>query len=461
MTATPATFDIAIAGAGFCGLMTFYHLVLQARTPLSVAVVDPDAFGRGLAYTTTNTHHLLNVRAKGMSALPDAPDHFLDWLNGEDGRKQAAALGLQDRRWLPDDFAPRALYARYLQALRDDALAAAARKNIAVSYHQAAVTAVVQDGGGYRLELSDDAGICAPRLLLALGNLPQDMAGAHPRHVAQVWDFDFAKAAAHAGPVAIIGSGLTMVDIVIALRDAGYRGHIDAYSRHGWLPMTHDMQDGAYDSAAGDWAQSPQRLRPLFSAMRREIRALGDKALSWQLAFDQWRPHLPVIWARLPAADRRHFLQRYFTLWGIHRHRMAPEIGARVAAELAAGRLTLHKGGAQVSDAGDKLQVAGKGATAAYDWVFDCRGPGYDIRRAGNALLRRMHENGLLTPDDTGWGVAVEDDFRVRGQQGLYAIGPLAIGARLETTAVPELRQQAQQLAASLLAATAKRQAVL
>lgn len=452
------TQDIAIAGAGFCGLMTLYHMVAQARGPLRIAIVDPEAFGRGLAYTTTNVHHLLNVRAKGMSALPEQPAHFLDWLNGDKGREQAQALGLAAATtWQPDDFAPRALYARYLLCLRDEALAMAAAKKIDVTYHQAEVEDIARTGASYELRLSGGASLRATRVLLALGNLPQDLKDAHPRHVARVWDFDFAQLAGEEAPVAIIGTGLTMVDIVIALRDAGYKGKIAAISRNGWLPMTHDMQDGQYDSAAAQWATTPQRLRRLFAAMRQEVRKLRASGMSWQIAFDHWRPSLPALWGQLSAADRREFLRRYFTLWGIHRHRMAPQIGRRVQAELDSGMLELCRGGAQV----DKdLRVTCNGVAQDFKWVFDCRGPGYDIRRAGNALLRKMTESGLLSPDATGWGVAVEDDLRVAGQSGLYAIGPLAIGARLETTAVPELRQQAQALAAALLESES-RQAVL
>lgn len=446
--------DIAIVGAGFSGLMTLYHLVHHADCPRHIAIIDPTAFGRGPAYTTNNTHHLLNVRAKGMSALPDQPLHFLDWLNSAGGHGAAKSLGLTAQQWQPDDFAPRALYARYLDDLRSQALTRAANTGITVEYLKASADAITRNDTGFVITLSDGRNCTATRCLLALGNLPQTAPAPSTRVVSRVWDFDFSQTRGSQGPVAIIGAGLTMVDIVIALRDAGYQGDIIALSRNGWLPHTHDLRDAQLETSAGMLAQAPQRLQTLFTALRREIRAARQQGISWQTALDHWRPYLPTLWAQMSADDRRHFLVRYFTLWGIHRHRMAPAIGARITSECTHGTLAVKAGGARIIAADDQgATLATAEGQARVDWVFDCRGPGYNLLTSDNILLKQMAHDGLLAPDATGWGVAVDDNLTVAGQRGLYAIGPLAIGARLETTAVPELRGQAQKMAQNLLSA--------
>ena len=446
--------DIAIIGAGFSGLMTLYHLVQNANCPRHITIVDPAAFGRGPAYTTTNTHHLLNVRAKGMSALPDQPTHFLDWLNSVAGQNAAASLGLPAHSWQGDDFAPRAIYARYLDGLKAHALAHALQSNVTVEYIGASADAVARAGDGLAITLSDGSTLNAKRCLLALGNLPQTTPAPSSRVISRVWDFDFGQLKGSDAPVAIIGAGLTMVDIVIALRDAGYQGAITALSRNGWLPHTHDLRDAQLTTGASTLAQAPQRLRTLFKALRSEIRVARAQGLSWQTAMDHWRPYLPTLWSHMPADDRRNFLAKYFTLWGIHRHRMAPAIGARIAAERASNTLDIRAGGARITNADDNgATIATAGSNTHFAWVFDCRGPGYNLMTSDNVLLKQMARDGLLAADATGWGVAVEDDLKVAGQHGLYAIGPLAIGARLETTAVPELRGQAKAIAQTLLAA--------
>src|SRR4051794_24533505 len=41
-------------------------------------------------------------------------------------------------------------------------------------------------------------------------------------------------------PVALIGTGLTGVDVVLRLRELGHRGRIISVSRHGMFPNGHD-----------------------------------------------------------------------------------------------------------------------------------------------------------------------------------------------------------------------------
>src|SRR5580692_1856292 len=102
---TPAR-TIAIIGAGVSGTLTALHLI-QQRTPANVILIDqrPD-FGLGLAYSTPSLRHLLNVPAGKISALPDQPHHFLDWL-----RKNDYPAATQET------FAPRAVFGRYIQSL--------------------------------------------------------------------------------------------------------------------------------------------------------------------------------------------------------------------------------------------------------------------------------------------------------------------------------------------------------
>src|SRR5580658_5750295 len=100
------TKTIAIIGAGISGTLTALHLI-QQRTPAKVILIDhrPD-FGLGLAYSTPSLRHLLNVPAGKISALPDQPDHFLNWLREN---HDAAAT--------EKTFAPRAVFGRYIQSL--------------------------------------------------------------------------------------------------------------------------------------------------------------------------------------------------------------------------------------------------------------------------------------------------------------------------------------------------------
>ena len=101
-TQTRTLVDVAVVGGGLSGSLAAVQLLRQARG-LRVALVDRDGrFGRGVAYATKQSAHLLNVPAGRMSALPDDPSGFVRWL---------AARGFDAA---PDAFVPRALFGRYV-----------------------------------------------------------------------------------------------------------------------------------------------------------------------------------------------------------------------------------------------------------------------------------------------------------------------------------------------------------
>ena len=86
---------IAVVGAGAAGTLTAVRLLREALEPVHVLLVDPDlTTGRGVAYSTPDTRHLLNVPASGMSAFAEEPDHLVRWLRvsvAPDAQPQDAA----------------------------------------------------------------------------------------------------------------------------------------------------------------------------------------------------------------------------------------------------------------------------------------------------------------------------------------------------------------------------------
>src|SRR5262245_51034921 len=73
--------EIAIVGAGFTGSLLALHLLQRCNPEDRIYLIERNAqFGRGLAFSTGNPNHLLNVRAGNMSAYANEPDHFVQWL---------------------------------------------------------------------------------------------------------------------------------------------------------------------------------------------------------------------------------------------------------------------------------------------------------------------------------------------------------------------------------------------
>jgi hypothetical protein len=73
--------DIVIIGGGASAALVAWNL--RRHHGLTCTIVAPsDRPSFGLAYSTPSLKNLLNVTAGGMSADPEEPHHFLEWMRG-------------------------------------------------------------------------------------------------------------------------------------------------------------------------------------------------------------------------------------------------------------------------------------------------------------------------------------------------------------------------------------------
>ena len=85
---------VVVIGAGFTGTAVAVAL-LRRPEELSVALVERSgSFGRGIAYATPDSQHLLNVPAGSMSALADVPDDLVAWAD----RREHLEVGCENSR---------------------------------------------------------------------------------------------------------------------------------------------------------------------------------------------------------------------------------------------------------------------------------------------------------------------------------------------------------------------------
>jgi uncharacterized NAD(P)/FAD-binding protein YdhS len=258
--------------------------------------------------------------------------------------------------------------------------------------------------------------------------------------------------------VLLIGSGLTMADVVASLDGLGHEGPITAISRRGLVSHAHARVEGAIPA---DLARRGETLSRALRRLRIRAAEIGD----WRLAFDGLRGETQDLWQALPEATRRRFLRHLRPYWEVHRHRMAPPTAARIAAHLASGRLRVLAGRVE------RLDSVAQGLSASWrprgeralqilriNRAINCTGPEGDPSRSDQPLIDALLAQGLARPDPLGLGLNVDEDGRLIGQSGaisagLFAIGPIARGALWEITAVPDIRVQARRLAKRLLAA--------
>ena len=471
---------VGIVGGGFSGTLVLANLVEQADCAFTVDLFEPEsAPGTGVAYSTTETVHLLNVRAERMGAFAGQPDGFYRWLQSEPGQAAAAQLGLTTAL-KADSYAPRQLYGRYLRQVFAETLQQAKAKGITIHLHQATVTDVQPTGQpDQRLCLTAatqnrQEQIAVDALVLATGNrarrpafLPQvNEAGAH--FVADVWHPQptglYPHRVADLGPdaeIVIVGTGLTMVDAVLTLQAHGYQGSITAISRHGWLPAPH-----AHGQPYPAWAwtldpeAAPQTALGLCQGLRAEIAHAATLGYDWRSVIDSLRPVTQTLWQRLDNGEKRKFLRRLFTLWNVHRHRMAHEVHDQLVALQQAGRLNLVAGKVcEITPTPQGLTLAYRPAhstvptTVNAALVLNCTGPAYDSTDE-DGLLANLRHRALITLGPLAIGVETAADGSAKGSVpgAIYPLGSLLVGELLECTAVPELREQAKAVADQVLA---------
>ena len=305
--------------------------------------------------------------------------------------------------------------------------------------------------------------------MLALGNFPplppfaaSSKLAASGRYLPDPWLPGALDSIPPDAAIVLIGAGLTMVDIAIALIHNGHRGPLDAISRHGLQPRHHATTPGASTVAPFTLAELSLNARELLRMIRRRIRAEGDAG--WQSVIDALRPVTQELWRRAPHTERARFLRHLQARWDVHRHRLAPEVAAQIGQAVADGQLQFHAGRVEACDiANDGLNVhirprGSNGlATLSTQYVINCTGPASDYSRIDDPLVHNLLARGLVRPDPLRLGLDVDHDLRLLARDGtpsprLYAAGPVTKGAAWEITAVPDLRVQVEALARHLAA---------
>jgi uncharacterized NAD(P)/FAD-binding protein YdhS len=450
----PGAPTIAIVGGGFSGAMVATQLLSRAaveRVPMHLVAIDRQAsFAEGPAYRTADTRHLLNVPAGNMSAFAERPADFFDWARVRDPRVTAG------------DFLPRKLYAEYLRARFLEAAARASELSSAEVRRDEVAAITRTRSGRYRLELSGGT-LDADVVVLATGHRQPDdplarvWTGPRSRYVEDPWSSLALTAVRPDETVLLLGSGLTAVDAFLSLSRQPRRAPVLAVSRRGLTPATHaEVRLAPLDP--GPW------LEPLLSreggpsarALLRAVREAAGRAQDWRPVVDGLRPHTARIWQSMSLAEASRFVRHARPFWEVRRHRMAPEIGHTLGEAIAAGSFRAMSGRVRRAEAdhdGVSLELALRGEASTREvrahWVVNCTGPGTGPDLV--PVVRSLVEAGLLELDRLGLGVRTGRDGRAllaeRESEDLLVLGTLRKPELWESTAVPELRVQAERTA--------------
>jgi uncharacterized NAD(P)/FAD-binding protein YdhS len=424
---------VAIVGGGFSGTMVAAQLARKGID--SVLIEKAGRAGQGIAYSTRDPAHVLNVRAEVMSAWADDLEHFVRVADAAGGTRK--------------DFVQRRQFGQYLkeqlaEGVESGRVRVVEREAIEARPNEQGWTVAV-DGG----ELVQASG-----LVLAIGNQPPEpmpFGRGNRRVINNPWGAEALAAVEDLAQtdedILLVGTGLTMVDAVLSLEAAGHRGRIVALSRRGLIPRGHvnDMVPAPIEAD-----QVPGgNVRSLWRWLRKRGAEVG-----WRSAVDSLRPHTHWIWTGLPLDEKKRFSRHARPWWDVHRHRIAPEVAQQLHGLIQQGRLEIVAGRIQsVEEQDNALRVtyrrrgSDRISEGSFAYMLNCTGPLGTIARTKDPMLSQMLVDGLIRPDDLGIALDVDDKSRVVGSEKAWAMGPMTKGRYWEIIAVPDIRGQAAEVA--------------
>jgi len=311
------------------------------------------------------------------------------------------------------------------------------------------------------VQLADGETIAARAAVLATGNpaprtaSDEDGGDDSGAVIPDPWAQGALQRIADDDDILIIGTGLTMVDMLLVLEARGWRGRAGAMSRRGLMPRAHKAVPDR--PAEPDAAMTHGTLSMRTGAAR----ALAERA-GWRSMMEGLRPVTAGLWQEADMATRGRIVRHLRPWWDVHRHRIAPDVAAVMYRLLADHRLVLSAGRVRRITAGDSGVVldwsprhGGPQPARRARWLIDCTGPGHDP--AHDPLTGPLIDSGRARLDPLRLGLDLDGCGRVLdaagvADPGLFVLGPPARAAFWETIAVPDIRKRIEDVAAALAA---------
>jgi len=464
--------DVAIIGGGFCGMMTAVHLCKQATGPVKIVIINTGyPFNKGVAYNAHTYRYLLNVRAVNMSAFPDEQHHFLDWVC------QHPKFNSTVKHLLADVYLPRKVYGEYLQHVWQQAMEHKPA-NVEIEVIEDFARDITAGNNGYTINLTNHENVNAGIVVLATGNIqPKNVLASYNsltegvNYFPNPWVEQCIQNVPPNSNVLIVGNGLTMVDTVLGLLENKFKGRIYTISPNGFQIRSHKAAHPSYPAVLDELklTDEPITLHRLFTVVHKHAKALFELGLAAQPVMEQLRAYTQQIWQDLTLAEKKMFVRRLSHQWNTVRHRLPMHIHELMQNLRIQNRLEIIKGRIlNISVTGSDVGVTiynKQSKTQQHlivSRIINCTGPGSDLKTSANGLLRSLANKGMISPDELNLGLTANPvTGAVINAEGitsdtLFTLGGNLKGILWESTAVPELRKQAQALAGVIAGKLAK-----
>ncbi|MFI6290845.1 FAD/NAD(P)-binding protein [Nonomuraea sp. NPDC050790] len=462
---------IAIVGGGAAAVALLDSLSLMEARPASVTVFEPSArLWSGRAYGPDLDVVRVNAPPVIMSIRHGDQGHYARWLG------ERAAAHLDERLGVP--LIPRALYGEYL---RETAEEAAAR--LPVEVRRDRVTGLAQRGPALASRTAGGDEQVFDRVVLCVGGgSPPDLFGlsGSPGYVADPYPLArTSRKVPRDGAVAVIGSGLTAVDVVVALASAGHAGPIAMMSRGGVLPhvwqrpirhesvhltaanlrevrtagevarlLRAELDDRGedFDAFAADLLATPSEDPVL--RLRRQIAAIDAPEMGRRIVQQAAHTLGPLVWNVLRDRDRLTDTDRRTAVSVASP--MVPVNALQLDRLLERGQLTLVRGlrAVEHADPGFAITTAGgaySGGVTRADIVINAvNPPPRAVPEAAASLVASLLAEGLATTGPEGGLTATTEGT-------VHVLGGLAASETFVTSSIPAVAAQAAATARTLM----------
>jgi len=183
---------------------------------------------------------------------------------------------------------------------------------------------------------------------------------------------------------------------------------------------------------------------------------------NWRAVIDSLRPATQQLWLGLPTAEKRYFKQHLSRYWNVARHRMPGEAAAILEEMQAKGSLEILKGRLKSITVGMdggfdiNFKTIGVEHSVASDVLVNCIGSEANFTRIDSEFVRNLIARRHIRPDELAMGIEATPDGRVIDKNDepskvVRTLGTALKGILWESTAIPEIRSQARDLALKLL----------
>jgi uncharacterized NAD(P)/FAD-binding protein YdhS len=443
---------IAIIGGGFSGSLTAIQLLNNSNS-VSIKLINYNyPLAQGVAYSTNSVENLLNIPAGKMSAFADQPDHFIDWI------KSQAQFNYLINDTIEKDFIPRFIYGLYLTSILDKY-----RSNKQLQLITAKAVDINERNNFFEIYFNNNSILKADVVVLATGNfLP-----AHPKikntsffisknYFNNPWNDTYIGTINPTQDILLIGTGLTMVDCVLNLKKINFKGTIYAVSPRGYTPAPH-INTNTYPDFYPEFKN--KSLLGIFKTIRKHLKFAEKQNIKWQAVIDTIRPHAQEIWQHLSQKEKQQFVSHLRHIWGVARHRLPETVYSKIIELKDKEQLKIIGGRLQnIVEQNDtiKVNIKMRGTnqikTFNISRIVNCTGPQSNYAELNDELIQNLLKKNIISTHPLKMGINALPNGQVLKNENdisknIYALSSLLRGVLWETTAVPELRAQAENVA--------------